>query len=369
MMRSDEVKEALSKGDEPQKWARKIMEDVGGDPSALEALLDGLVRDPSPQVAGVLQRLLSLAQQKEVKKVIKRALFKLRQRGVQLEFPSGGRPALRPIKPPEPKGYLGAMDGRGRRFVVVERQGARTAVVGYIALGSVEEGLLDFFRLETTRKGWRDLLQGQVVSPAFPLVEAPAGYCWTLIRELADGASAKGALPPDYDLALRELADLRWDGPIPLIYQFISKEEVLERPSLLKASEGLFEVSPFSLWFLDPDEVKPYAEELKRAEESPLALTDAQKAERREGIISKALEELFPEERRLSFKRRLEEMAYILWKRGDRDRAKAALAAALELERPLSSFAPHPFLRALLLRSMAGAMEGEAKEPSLLITP
>lgn len=365
MMDPSEIKDALSRGGDPSGWAQRIRDEMGNDPRALEGLLEGLVKAPLPQLGPLLKELLGLLQQKKAQKAVKRAIFKLRQRGVQMETPTEGRPVLRSIRAPEPRGQVGAMDVRGRRFLILERPTPRAAV-GYIALGSPGDGLMEFFRVETTRKAWRELLAERVISPVFPLVEAPAAYCWYLIRELAE-VSQK--VPPDYERALKELGELKWDGPVPIIYQFVRPEEVQGRTSFLRASEGLFSIPPFSVWLLEKEEVKPWVEELRRAEESPLALTDRQKAERREGIITRALEELFPEERRLAMKRQLEEMAYFLWARDERDRAKAALAAALQMERPPSPFTPHPFLRSLLFRSMALFEQERQGEESPILLP
>jgi len=83
--------------------------------------------------------------------------------------------------------------------------------------------------------------------------------------------------------------------------------------------------------------------------------------------------ELFPTERRLLYKRRLEEMAYILFKLNRSDEARWCLAAALDLEKEISSFRPNPFLLQLVIISMYRVMtekqEKAKAEPSLIIRP
>ena len=376
MKAPEEIREALRRGEDPKALAQRVKEGWEGDLEALEGLLEGLLQEPSREVALLLLELTSLYDDKKVVKALRRALFKLRQKGIVVEEERRGRSVLRPLRLPEPRGYLGAIDARGLRFVAIERPGARGGVLGYVGLGGAEEGLKDLFRLETSTKAWRNFLEQEVSSPNFPLVEAPAAYCWHLLRRFAERRREMGdVLPAEYTSALQELGGLRWDGAVPLVYQFIRREEVADRASLLRASEGLLEVPPFSLWVLGREEVEPYAKAMREAEESLLALTEAQKAERKEGIVLKALQELFPEERRLAYKERLEEMAYLLWKRGDLERAKVALAAALDLERPLSSFDPNPFLKGLTYRSIVLALEDfyrhreDEKASSLLVPP
>jgi len=75
------------------------------------------------------------------------------------------------------------------------------------------------------------------------------------------------------------------------------------------------------------------------------------------------------------WKRRLEETAYILWKRGKEHEARMAVSAAVDLTTPFSPIEPNPFCWNLLLKSLYGLLETERgeqvkeKKSSLVITP
>ena len=132
--------------------------------------------------------------------------------------------------------------------------------------------------------------------------------------------------------------------------------------------EGIFN------WVLEPKDVEPYVRAVREAEESRIALNPTQKEEWLQGIYRRALEELFPGERRLLYKRRLEEMAYILFKLDRSDEAKRCLAAALDLEKEINALNPNPFLFQLVITSIYSVMAAERerkaeKEPSLIIRP
>jgi hypothetical protein len=85
------------------------------------------------------------------------------------------------------------------------------------------------------------------------------------------------------------------------------------------------------------------------------------------------LSELFTRERRFLYQRRLEEMAYALFKLGRQEEARVALAVAIDLEKPVNPIQPNPFLFQLVIKSiftlLAEAYEKKVKEPSLIVKP
>jgi hypothetical protein len=79
-------------------------------------------------------------------------------------------------------------------------------------------------------------------------------------------------------------------------------------------------------------------------------------------IYRQAVEELFDKPRRALFRRRLEEMAYILWVTGKEKEARIALVAAREMEAVGGILYTHPFLLELIKRSLAARREEAAGE-------
>jgi hypothetical protein len=90
-------------------------------------------------------------------------------------------------------------------------------------------------------------------------------------------------------------------------------------------------------------------------------------------IYQQAVHEIFDEPRRFLYRRRLEEMAYVLWKKGQENESRMAVAAAAGLQKESSMLSPHPFLLELVKRSIASLIEEEKekkdKEPGLIIRP
>jgi hypothetical protein len=121
------------------------------------------------------------------------------------------------------------------------------------------------------------------------------------------------------------------------------------------------------------DQIRPYADETWEAGQSKIVLLQAQKEGRFQGIYQKALTELFSEERKFLYQRRLEEMAYVLLKLGRNEEAKISLSVAIDLEKPLNPIQPNPFLFQLVVKSifsfLAEAYEKKTKDVSLIVKP
>jgi hypothetical protein len=85
------------------------------------------------------------------------------------------------------------------------------------------------------------------------------------------------------------------------------------------------------------------------------------------------LTELFSGERKFLYQRRLEEMAYVLFKLGREEEAKISLSVAMDLEKPLHPIQPNPFLFQLVIKSIFSLLkevyEKKSKDVSLIVKP
>jgi hypothetical protein len=263
----------------------------------------------------------------------------------------------------------------GSRVIVIARPRPQGGVRVYFSIVSDQEGIQRLEVTDLTTKGLRKFVDESLSAEEFPIVEAPAGYCVSLVREAAGLSKRLGqSIPLGYTDVEKAMQDAPWDDPSSLIYRYIQEESVRDNVRLLKESGELHKIPPFSSWFLHPDDVRPYADAIKEAEKSHIVLTPQQKDARLSSRYREALEGLFPEEQRLLWKRRLEEVAYILWKQGHEKEASRAVRAAIDLTTPFSSIDPNPFCWNLLLKSLYGLLETERgerehEEKSSLIIP
>jgi hypothetical protein len=317
------------------------------------------------------------AKEKLVIKSIKRTIYKLRQKGVRWEEkPPKDEPILRAPKPAEPKGYLGAIDSTGSRIIVIARAKPLRGLFVVFSIVNDLEGIQKFNLNEFSKKGFEESVKSYLSSVDFPLVTAPGAYCIHLLKEGSSlSRRLSKPLPQGYHDAENEFKDTAWDDHAPIIYQYIREDEVKDQVYLLKESGMLHKITPFSAWSLNNQEVQEYVSSIKEAQESRIVLNPHQKNERLNSIYRKALEELFPEDKRLLWKRRLEEMAYILLKTGKEKEAKATMCAAIDLKNPFSPIDPNPFIWNLLLKSIYSLIESDHEEKekedkvSLIVTP
>ena len=347
------------------------------EPFLTVPLIEALARIPNAETAQLLTGMMAGVEEKWVIKSIKRTLYKLRQRGVRWEEkPSRDEPILRPPKPAEPEGYLGAIDSTGSRIIVIAKPQPQKGLLVVFGIVNDLEGIQEFNLKEFSKKGFSEFLKSSLSSVEFPIVTAPGAYCVHLLREASSLCRRiSKPLPQGYHEAENEFKDSTWDDPSPIIYQFIKEDEVKDRVHLLKESSKLHEIMPFSAWFLPGQELQRYVSSITEAQESKIVLTPEQKDARINGIYMKALHEVFPENRRLLWKRRLEEMAYILLKTGKEEEPRLAVSAAIDLQKPFSSIDPNPFIWNLLLKSLYILIESDYEDKekeektSLIVTP
>ena len=373
----NEIETAQNQDTTSQELLQKISIHVEKEPSLTIPLIESLTRIPKPSTAQLLTQMIGETEDKAVVKSIKRALYKLRQRGVTWEEKqSGAKPILRAPKHAEAQGYVGAIDSMGSRIIVAAKPQPLKGFFTVFSIINDLQGIQDFTIKEFGKKGLEEFVKSSLSTEDLPVVSAPGAYCVRLLKEASSVTSeASKPLPAGYRDAVDEFRNITWDGPYPIIYQFINVEEVRHQVYLLRESAKLHEIMPFSTWFIPKEEVQDYASKIKDAEDSRIVLTADQKDGRINDIYMRALHDIFSEDKRLVWKKRLEEMAFILLETGRDKEARLALCAAVDLETAFSLSEPNPFIWNLLLKSIYAVIESEQKEAeedeksSLIITP
>ncbi|MBN1227074.1 MAG: hypothetical protein JXA79_08775 [Deltaproteobacteria bacterium] len=338
--------------------------------------IDALTTEARPEMAQLLYDMIDGVQDKSLIKLIKKSLYKLRQRGVKWEEKyKDDSPIFKPMKSDEPEGYLGGIDNTGSRIVIVTRNTPRGFLVAFSIINDLE-GLQELDLHQFSKKGFKDFLDSSMSSVDFPIVEAEGAYCVSLLKETASlSKHLSKPLPNGYRDFELEFRGIEWDHANPIIYEYVREEEVKDNPYFLKESGGLHKIPPFFSWFIDPKELEQYIKKIEELRNSRIVLTPVQKEERLHTIYSDALEALFSQEKKLIWKRRLEETAYILLKTGKDTEARQTLSAAINLKNPFSPIEPNPFIWNLLLKSIYSQFEEDSPEnakegePSLIIAP
>jgi hypothetical protein len=320
--------------------------------------------------------MLEVTFDKRARRIIKRSLYRLKGKGIPVEeiLSDKGRPILRPLRAEPKEGFVSGIDSLGYRFLwlILPHPGRGLTVMHGIV--SDKEGIIDFSQEEMTRKGFRSFFEEVQEKNPFPFVEADSSYVAFLFTQGYQlNLQEKRNLPQDYLRAKSEIEGVKKEYPRALIYSYLRADEIGEDDRMLRKGGDLLKAEIFSSWRIEEEQIRPYADEVWEAEESKIVLNPTQKEARFQGIYQRALSELFSGERRFLYQRRLEEMAYVLFKLGREEEAKISLAVAMDLEKPLNPIQPDPFLFQLVVKSifslLAEAYEKRSKEPSLIVKP
>jgi len=105
-------------------------------------------------------------------------------------------------------------------------------------------------------------------------------------------------------------------------------------------------------WRLDASRLESLGMEWARRQRTGLVLEEVGPEGDTEHAVKWIVERYFDAKTRVFFKRRLEETAYMLWRRDRTLHAKMALAAALAMEPPDRRLDDHPFLVELVLYNL-----------------
>ena len=321
-------------------------------PERAVAAAQALGTVPQPEAAEALEAAEARATAKAVRTAARRALYRLRQAGID----------RRPPARPEPTSRLGlgeawmsAVDGTGGRglwLTLTGPYGERTLLA---ALVSDERGLMDFSAGAIAKKRVEERLRALQAESPLPWVAVPPRWAWATLVVAAERArGAGGPVPAELDAWVARLGA---PGPEPAPIHARLPAAGLDDPTLLEGSAALLARPELTGWFLDPSSVASESVEWLQARESRLVVSDQIKAERLAALVDRIIESRFDEETRRLWQGRLEEQAWVLLALGRPAEAAAAVAVARALADPGSRLTRLPFLRALVERSLEIAGE------------
>ena len=372
----EKVKADLQDGNSDEEIFQSILHLFGKDPETDRQVVELLAGIRHVKIANVLHRMLQVSKEKKVRKIIKRSLYRLKSKGIAVEevLPEKKSSILRPLQTESPKGFGGGYDFLGQRFLllVIPHTGRGWTVMQGVI--SDTQGLIDFSGEEMTRKGFRGFFEEVQEKSPFPFVEMEPSYVGFLFFQAYQlSLEKKRALPQGYLRLKNEIEGVKKDYKRPLVYSLLQADEIAGDDRILRRGGELLKADVINTWRIEEEEIRPYANEVWEAEESKIVLTQPQKEARFQGIYQKALSELFMDEKRFLYKRRLEETAYIFFKLGREEEARISLAVAIDLEKPVNPIQPNPFLFQLVIKSiftlLKEAYEKKVKEPSLIVKP
>ena len=352
----------------------------GTDPDAAFAVAVVLGDRADEESASLLHRLESAARDKELRREVRRALYRLRQKGVAgADTTAAAPPAAAPplFAEPEPEGYLTAPDPLGDRLLWIVKPRSGGGVLHLSAVVNEPAGLREAVIAEVGRKRLRALRDEIGKRHRVRLVEVDARYCDWIISEGYERARRSDALGEGAATwpQLRMQLFRRPPQPAPPPIESVLDLSPADEETALAASAEVLGEADFQYWFLPEMVLEPWLRRYTELRDSPILLDRHQQLARLEEIIAEALRELFSGEGQAAWRRRLEELAYVLWKSNRADTARRIYSAARALARSESGARSIPFFEELVRRSFQiflareAEREREDRAGSVIVTP
>jgi len=305
-------KEGLKLAETSPSLVSELRERFGrGQPKDL-AIIFTLGRLSDPAAVDALIGFEKQTTDKNLKKEIRRALFKLGQKG--LVIPEEARGAVKTQAPifkatNETEAYMSAVDGGGGRLLWIVKPQPGRGLQLIQAMVNDREGLQKIGGAQVRRKELRNMCQEIKTKHNVSMVSVPWKYADRIVFEAYEQAKDKGRSGLEDLHQLRALLGVgkprQEEHPI---YQRLNAKEAREG-AWREQSRRLLDEPELRYWFLDADWVQPFLSQLGEAQTSRLVLNPMQKEERMAGIVRDAVKSLCEGETGRILQRRMEDMA------------------------------------------------------------
>ncbi len=338
------------------------------EPDAAAELADAWADAPEGRAA--LLAVDDAALSRPGRKALRRACHRLRSRG--LEVPErAARPVVATLAPLEDElsgGLVSKLDARGSQLVYLLAPDPAGGARVFEMVLDPERGIGDFEVYTTSRSRARRLLRELSQREGLQATPAPADAVRALLQRVVDHQPEEQPLPASFLEWRNRLGRAPEGTPTPGELARAALEEA-SSPSLARRAAELVERREIGPWLSPSEPLTATAERLADIRDGKIIVSGVQKQVRIEELLGKALDELFAGETGERMAGRFDESAYVLWKAGRDEDARACLTAG-QLFRDASP-AQNPVARAMLQVVLAPLLDAlrEAEEASPLVKP
>ncbi len=373
----DELRRAGLSLDEASPALVTRLRDFAGKGTEVDlAVVFALGKIADPAAVSVLAEIEKITTHKEVKKEIRRSLFKLSQRGLAIarEEQRGAKPATALFaRGPAAEGYMSSVDGSGGRLIWIAKPQPSHGLQVIQAMVNDREGLQRVGGAQIPRKELRRMAQEIKTQHNITMIAVPWEYADAVLYEGFEKAKARGSAGLENFHQLRGVINTNKPGAQEHpIYRRLDAGTAREG-AWRELSRRLLDEPELQYWILDTDWIQPFLTQIEEAQSSRLVLNPVQKEERLAAIVRDAVKMICSGETGRLFQRRLEDMALYFAETGRQDQARLALAVALQVGEGDPGPLDVSFLTGLAQKSFAVHLsehktQAEA-EPSLIVKP
>jgi hypothetical protein len=354
----------------------RLRDHFGKDPQVDLAVVFTLGKIAEPAAVEALLKIENEAHDKVLKKEIRRALFKLSQKGLAVpEARTSGSTGVTSLlkSGSDVEGYMSAVDGSGGRLLWIVKPQSGHGLQTIQAMVSDREGLLRLGGAQIRRKELRNMAREIKDKHGIEMISLPWEYADQMLYAGYEKAKAQGRSGFENFHELRAVIGAgkpkQQEHPI---YRRLNADDVIGG-SWREQSRRLLEEPELRFWFLDEDWVRPYLSQLEEAKSSRLVLNQVQREERLAGIVRDAVKAFCAGEIGSVLERRMEDMALYFLQTGRDDAARLSLAMAIQIGTGDPGPLDISFLTGLVQKSfgfyLSQQKTREADEPSFIVKP
>ena len=322
----------------------------------LPPLVDGLAAIPLTGSAMMLMDILAECPPKALQKTIRKALHRLKSRGVIFSDNQTPRQVVLGGAASRLERCLASfIDGSGDRMILMIRTRPAGGYQGAYLVLNYGTGIRFAKALQMSRRELPELLES--VQAQAPLIDLTPAHCQRQIALVQQMNLATRTPVPEEFFMLRDLIGEPDTMPeAGAIYEALSPDELDMARAQNDHAEDLLELPELGGWTLPESVVQAYADALAEIDDSKIVVSEAMQRERIDRVFESAMQDVLGEESRAIMRLRLEEMAHYFLQTERRLEAMWALGAAESLfdDNP-DRLRLNPFAGALLERSLEGA--------------
>ena len=354
----------------------QLKSQFGKDHNTDLAVVFFLGRIFDPAAVEALNELDARMSDKEIKKEIKRARFKLAQKGLNVPQQETVERKPAPIfeRSADVEAYMSAVDGGGGRLIWIAKTQPSHGLQVIQAMLHDREGLLRVGGMHARRKDLRRMADEIKEQHDVTMISIPWEFADQVLYEGYEKAKARGQTGLENFHEIRSvIGSGKPKEQIHPIYKKLDADQVREG-AWRELSRRLLDEPELRYWILMDDWLQAMLAQLHEAQESRLVLNPIQKEERLAAIVREAVKTLCSGENGKAFKRRMEDTALYFFETDRADLAKLALAVALQVGEGDPGPLDVSFLTGLVQKSFAFFMsqekaQKEEEQSSLIIKP
>ncbi len=337
-----------------------LAETLDENPALADFFFEKLLARPSDTIARLLFELADRLTSKSVQKGIKRTLYRLKQRGIDIsparndKGEKAGQGILKETVSAQVSGYLSEFDEvRNRMLALIVPQVSKGKLFAF-ALINPERGLESLTALAVSKKEAKGLLQDLEEQAGHSFLSADPGQAALILKEAHDRRSNLSKEDEDiYAHIINLLTSLKKVRQAPIIRSLFPVEEpLLEIPP---DWERLTRIKEVAYYLPKAEDLEPYQKALGQVQEAILIISPSQKRQQIQDIIVQGSRDIFKGQEGEDLVRYLEELAYLYYLKGQIEEARLLFSEAFSLAKEGERATPegNPFLIWLVEKALS----------------